>query len=502
MISNMKKSRFLIIALFFIVSISIPSAAAENVTIIYQNDLHGWLFPSSTRVGMIEMAQILPPLFENNHNSFYAMSGDLFTGPNLPGEMKGISELMIWNHFWKQLDRQGFGERVLISAGNHEFDYGILAPGSFWSGLLCANLLTVENRPYYVPFKVIRCESGLRAGFIGLLLTGNGRVLEAIDAQGLKIIPMLTALKRTIPEMGSLDLTVLMVHDNMRNIVRLAKALPAELGVDVILSGHNHLMFEQPLVENGIYIFQAGAMNGCYGQVDLAVKEGKIIAMKNRIVTLTPSPLGHVTMLVKEKVDALGGKSVAVLKHSMIGAFSRRQENSLGDFVTDAFRWATGTDVAMTNSSSLRMDFRVYQDEPRELNEGDFKAVCPFQNRLVVGKVTGAQIIQIIEGDAVRFTNQVSGITYRVDPKKPAGRRILGAKIGGEPLSFDRVYTLTHNAYCARPENMMRYLHLAPGSIEWKETKLLDYDVITDYARHLKVIDYPSGGEERVVIVP
>ena len=498
----MKKSRFLIIALFFIVSISIPSAAAENVTIIYQNDLHGWLFPSSTRVGMIEMAQILPPLFENNHNSFYAMSGDLFTGPNLPGEMKGISELMIWNHFWKQLDRQGFGERVLISAGNHEFDYGILAPGSFWSGLLCANLLTVENRPYYVPFKVIRCESGLRAGFIGLLLTGNGRVLEAIDAQGLKIIPMLTALKRTIPEMGSLDLTVLMVHDNMRNIVRLAKALPAELGVDVILSGHNHLMFEQPLVENGIYIFQAGAMNGCYGQVDLAVKEGKIIAMKNRIVTLTPSPLGHVTMLVKEKVDALGGKSVAVLKHSMIGAFSRRQENSLGDFVTDAFRWATGTDVAMTNSSSLRMDFRVYQDEPRELNEGDFKAVCPFQNRLVVGKVTGAQIIQIIEGDAVRFTNQVSGITYRVDPKKPAGRRILGAKIGGEPLSFDRVYTLTHNAYCARPENMMRYLHLAPGSIEWKDTKLLDYDVITDYARHLKVIDYPSGGEERVVIVP
>jgi len=268
------------------------------------------------------------------------------------------------------------------------------------------------------------------------------------------------------------------------------------------LSGHNHLMFEQPLVKNGIYIFQAGAMNGCYGQVDLAVKEGKIIAMKNRIVTLTPSPLGHVTMLVKEKVDALGGKSVAVLKHSMIGAFSRRQENSLGDFVTDAFRWATGTDVAMTNSSSLRMDFRVYQDEPRELNEGDFKAVCPFQNRLVVGKVTGAQIIQIIEGDAVRFTNQVSGITYRVDPKKPAGRRILGAKIGGEPLSFDRVYTLTHNAYCARPENMMRYLHLAPGSIEWKETKLLDYDVITDYARHLKVIDYPSGGEERVVIVP
>jgi len=153
---------------------------------------------------------------------------------------------------------------------------------------------------------------------------------------------MFTALNRTIPGMGRLDLTVLMVHDNMGNIVRLAKALPAELGVDVILSGHNHLMFEQPLVENGIYIFQAGAMNECYGQVDLLVKEGKIITLENRIVTLMPSPLGHVTMLVKEQVDALGGKSVAVLNHSLSGSFSRRQENSLGDFVTDAFRWATG----------------------------------------------------------------------------------------------------------------------------------------------------------------
>jgi len=49
---------------------------------------------------------------------------------------------------------------------------------------------------------------------------------------------------------------------------------------------------------------------------------------------------------------------------------------------------------------------------------------------------------------------------------------------------------------------MKRYLHLVPGSIEWKETKLIDYDVVTDYARHLKVIDYPSRGEERVVTVP
>jgi len=498
----MKKSRFLIIALFLVVSISISSAAAEKVTIIYQNDLHGWLFPSSTRVGMVEMAQILTPLFEKTPHAFYAMSGDLFTGPNLPDRMKGVSELNIWNHFWKRLNDQGLGDRAVISAGNHEFDYGAPAPGSFCSGLLCANLVTGENIPYYLPYKVINCESGFRIGVIGLLMTGNGRILEAVGKKGLKMIPMLTAANRYIPEMGRLDLTVLMVHDQMKNIIRLVEAIPARLGVDMILSGHNHMVLDQPLVKNGIYIFQAGAMNCCYGEVDLIVKNGAITSMKNRIITLAPSPLEHVTMLVKEKVDELGGERFAVLKHSLLGAVLRKQENSLGDFVTDAFRWSTGTDVAMTNSSSLRIDFQVYPGESSALNEGDFKAMCPFQNHLVVGKVTGAQIMQIIEGDALDVSNQVSGITYRVDPRRPAGRRVIEAKIGGVVVSPDRVYTLTHNSYCTRPENIKRYLYLEPGSVEWRKTDLIDYKVVIDYARHLKVIDYPSEGKGRIVTVP
>jgi len=119
-----------------------------------------------------------------------------------------------------------------------------------------------------------------------------------------------------------------------------------------------------------------------------------------------------------------------------------------------------------------------------------------------VGKVTGAQIMQIIEGDALDFSNQVSGITYRVDPRRPAGRRVIEAKIGGESVSPDRVYTLTHNSYCTRPENIKRYLYLEPGSIEWRKTDLIDYKVVIDYARNLKVIDYPSKGKGRIVTVP
>lgn len=498
----MKRHWFFTIPFLVVLWIAVPSAAQEKVTIVYQNDLHGWLFPNSTSVGISDMAAMLTHLFQKEPNSFYAMSGDLFTGPSFPERMQGVSELKIWNRFWEQFAAQGYGERVVISAGNHEFDYGTPSPDSFRSGLLCANLLTRDEKPYFAPYRVITSASGFRTGILGLLLTGNKGVLKAIGGKGLKMVPMLAALTQYIPEMGRLDLTVLMVHDHVREIIELAEAIPPGLGVDVILSGHSHVVLDPPLFKNNIYIFQAGAMNGFYGEAELMVHDGAITSMKNRVVKLMPSPLAYTSMLVKEAVDEAGGERFAVLHQSLLGASLRNQENSLGDFVTDAFRWATQTDVAMTNSSSLRRDFLVYPGEPVPLNAGDFKAMCPFQNHLVVGEATGAQILQILEGDARSVSNQVSGIRYRADLSRPYGKRIVDAAIDGKPVSSDRLYTLTHNSFCASPENMEAYLHLKPGSIEWKEIGLRDFQVLIDFARHLKVIDYPSEGKGRITRIP
>lgn len=490
------------IAALLIFLVCTPALAGETVTIVYQNDLHGWLFPSSTRVGMQRMLRTLISIFEKEHSSFYALSGDLFTGPPVPDSMKGTSELAIWNRFWEELASRGLGHRVLVSAGNHEFDYEVPVPSAFSSGLLCANLLTQDNRFHYVPYRVINTREGLRVGFIGLLMEENRRVLRAVADKNLHIIPTVEAVKRVLPDMGSLDLSVLMVHDHIGDIVDLAYELSPELGVDIIFSGHNHLILEKPLFHNGIYILQAGAMNNCYGQVELIVEGGRIVSLKNNIVYLKPSLLEHTMMRVKEKVDELNGKTVAILKQSLLASYLRDQENSLGNFVTDAFRWATETDIAMTNSSSLRMDFPVYQGEAFELKEGHFKTMTPFQNYLMVGEVTGAQIMEILEGEAIAFRNQVSGLTYKIDRRKSPGGRILEARVGGAPIRMDRIYTLTHNSYCTRPENMERYLHLKPGSIKWKSTALLDNEVLGNYARQLEVIDYPSGGEGRIVILP
>jgi len=74
--------------------------------------------------------------------------------------------------------------------------------------------------------------------------------------------------------------------------------------------------------------------------------------------------------------------------------------------------------------------------------------------------------------------------------------------IGEKPLEPGGRYTFTHNAYCTKPKKMEQYLHLKSGTVRWKKTDLLCHEVLTDYARHLKTIDYPGDGDGRIEVIP
>lgn len=48
---------------------------------------------------------------------------------------------------------------------------------------------------------------------------------------------------------------------------------------------------------------------------------------------------------------------------------------------------------------------------------------------------------------------------------------------------------------------MKRYLHIKPGSVVWKRTSFLCHQVLSDYAKHLKIIDYPCDGDGRIEVI-
>ncbi len=83
----------------------------------------------------------------------------------------------------------------------------------------------------------------------------------------------------------------------------------------------------------------------------------------------------------------------------------------------------------------------------------DILSELPFGNVTVLIELSGADLLEAlengvsqIEDKAGRFA-QVSGMTYSYDASRPAGSRIVTAKVAGEIVDPEATYTLATNDY-------------------------------------------------------
>ncbi|MBU4562704.1 5'-nucleotidase C-terminal domain-containing protein [bacterium] len=479
-----KTLRIFTIALFVTFLCISTVLASETVTILHQNDVHGWFFPEETKVSWARVQEMIKDEFVQEPSSLYILAGDLFTGPPFPKELKSVAEYKVWNLFW-----EGFGEmkdRVWISAGNHEFDDKPFDPSLFESPILCANLVK-DGKLVMTPYAIVKTAEGLRIGIIGLIMEDLDVIAGRGYTEGLIQTSKLEAVKKSVAEIGDLDLTIISIHDDIEDIEELAASIPKELGVDLIVSGHSHLELHEPKKVNDIYIVQAGSNNDFLGYAKLVVDKGKIVSLDQELVPLVPTPLEKYLAYLKTKVDEVMGPTIAAIERPLIR--SREGECTAGNFVADTFRWKTGTDIAMTNSGSLRIDIPV-----GELKEGQLKILVPWGNHLLTTELTGKLILQILEGEAAIQRNQVSGLSYKFDSSKPEGKRVTEVLINGKPLEPDKIYTFTYNSYCADDSKIKKYLNLEPGILIWNDTGYIDNETMIDYAKELKVIAYELEG--------
>lgn len=472
-------------------------APSQPVTIYCQNDVHGWMYPDPQKVPWSRLASDLLSAFSAQPNAFYINAGDLVTGPPFPDEMKGKAEAGIWNLFWDEFKARGWQSRVMLALGNHDLDGALPTPDAFHGGILCANLYNAAGKCIYQPYRLITTTTGLKVAVVGLIMENLSTVVDQRSFQGLTVRPMLASLKDLIPRLGKPDLLILVVHADVEDIEKLAREIPPQWGVDLMVTGHNHLAWSQPRVINGIYLAQCGSYNQYLGIWKLSVQNRKLVSSHFTLKPLTPTALEAYEALVKEKVDEAMGPQIAELTTPLLRAKDEQGESSAGDLVADSFRWKTGTDIAFTNTSAVRGDLNENGDPHFALKPGLLKQMVPFGNHLVTTRITGAQLLTVLEGEAVTQRNQVSGLSYEFDSRRPAGQRIISVKVGGKPLDPAATYTLTCNDFCTTDTKVEKYLHLKPGLLQWTPTAFVDYQVMAEYAAALKTLSYPGEGRIR-----
>lgn len=478
--------RLYVFVLAFLSSIGI-SFGSETVTIFYQNDLHGWFYPSTQEAGLPKVYEILRAEEAKKTLNFYVAAGDILTGPPLPEDQKGKMEIGIWGLFQKELDNLGLKDRHMLSLGNHEFDYGfveelkVLRP-------VTANIVDKGSNPVFEPFRMYK-GSDLSFAFIGLIMADYPKLNSVLSEKGYEVQDPKKALKRYETEICKADITAIVIHDSISNIKELVESLPENNCIDIIISGHSHIITDKPIYIKNKPLVQAGSMNQYIGRATFKVDKGKAELIENTLIPLYPDRFTFELMKMKEIVSEQKGKSIAIIKSSLLKPKQKPPNDStLGCFIADAIRWKSNTDIAIVNNDSLRKEFYV-KHEPLPLRQGDVREIYPFKNKVVIGTIKGSELIKFVEAELMDFKNQFSGLSYTFTTKDTL--RLEEIKVNGQPISKEKLYSISMPSYVLKPENIKEILH----GVIISSTKELPFyvdDAVIDYASHLKTVSYPE----------
>lgn len=493
-------------------------ASQEKVTILFVNDSHSHLAPSAPRDenlngkvgGFARLATAVLQTYATDEDALFLHAGDYSIGDLFYNKFFGVPELVMLRSLG--LDA--------LTLGNHEFDltpYVLLAAfdSAFVDGqfpILCANAVftdtTIDELGKYVKPYIIKPVRNLKIGIFGLttpmtnMLSNPSPVF--IDTN---IFEIATTCVNTLRSAGA-DIVICLSHLGFNLDKFLAAYIP---GIDVIVGGHDHLAIYSPIeVPNPsgkkTYIVQTKGYYSQLGKLSLAydtqtkqvsVADYQLIELDENVPE-EPETKMVVDLLISEIENTLGSVYTQQIGYatSYFDEYSDIRtdgpyDTDVGNLVTDAFRFKTGTDIAIEpgglTARPIHVGPLVAADLFRTVGYG-FNLVNGLGYRIVTFKMSGLNLMIGLETalgliDPTtdyaedEFLLQVSGMKYVVDFSKDPGSRIVAAFVGNEPLDVNKTYSITGNEFLL---GFMQHLGLS----------FVDPNVNNDYTEFQALLEY------------
>jgi 2',3'-cyclic-nucleotide 2'-phosphodiesterase (5'-nucleotidase family) len=392
--------------------------------------------------------------------------------------------------------------------GNHEFDRGKqTALGlSKLAGFptVMANIVSKRDRKLFPaePFHIFD-KADLQVAIIAVMEENFLLEVRKESVKGLDVLPVVTTLNSYIPEMDKRsDLIVVLMHGPFEEGTRIAESVE---GIDVVLVASEDGKFEEV---NGVLVKSTFGHQRTLGYLKLEVEEDRVVSYEEKLVWLWadhgihPSP--QVSALVKEVDASIQADYTRIIGEAKVGlnkmdypVEKASVEMALGDWITDAMRWKTGAQIGFQNSGGIRAGIPA-----GHITKEDVFNVSPFYSTLVLFKLTGQQLKDVLERDVERGKDriQVSGLRYRYYPKTARlyGERVFHVEIDGEILVKNgeslipkKVYTVVSNDYLVgHAEDKYFGFPAVPA----KDTGLILNKVLMEWIQKHKVLDYCKEG--------
>jgi 2',3'-cyclic-nucleotide 2'-phosphodiesterase (5'-nucleotidase family) len=362
--------------------------------------------------------------------------------------------------------------------GNHDFDYGPAATRGIVADSpqtwVSANVMENGDRfgadEGVVPWTVLEAD-GERVGFFGVTDPTTASINPA--AEGLEFTDPMAAAERAVDALRTeaVDHVVALSH-----LGKDDDDLARRVDVDVVLGGHVH--DERVAHVDGTVLTRPG-VNGRV-LMEVSLPDGEVVRHEVADGPLDDGVADAIRETEREtgmaEVVATVAEPVARDREAAFGGESR-----LGNWVTDAYRWATGADVGLQNAGGIR------EGDPLagEVTAADVVGLVPFEEPIDVAELSGAELVDVVTegaGEHVAFERDgawhahLSGASAVIDAD--AGE-VVELRVGGEPVDPGATYTLATSSYLLYTD------HEFPSLTESHRVDQggIQYEVLLEYAR-------------------
>ena len=426
-----------------------PSPTTSNhviITVMGTNDVHGELVARPDRGGITTFSGYVSATRAARAEDGAVLlldAGDMWQGTLESNLNEGFSVVDAYNVM-------GYAAAAI---GNHEFDFGPAGPKSIPENpdddpqgalraraakasfpLLASNLIDsstgqmVDWENVHASTTVSRAS--VQIGIVGVLTVRTPATTIAANTRGIEIGPLADSIETHARELRAdgATLVIVVAHaggyceefddpydhsscDMSREIIRVAQDLPTGL-IDHIVAGHYHSGIAH--IVNDIAITSSYSNTRAFSRVDFTIDRGtgeivnRHVFPPQKIWTSSDSDSespgdyeGHPVVPMPEvaAIVARAQEFAAQRKAEELGVYLEtpmehrtRPESVLGNLMTDAVLESNDADISMHNIwGGIRAELPA-----GELTFGSVFRMFPFDNRIAVVEMSGADVRKVV----------------------------------------------------------------------------------------------------------
>ncbi|MGH2571101.1 MAG: bifunctional metallophosphatase/5'-nucleotidase, partial [bacterium] len=422
-------------------------------------------------------------------------SGDTFQGTPIGTLTKGRAVIDFMN-------ASGYD---VLALGNHDFDEGkencreLVARAKF--PVVSANLIdeeTGETASWVEPW-IVKDFGNLRVGIVGLITPETENMSFPANVAGLDFVPMVPVVRRAIQELRAQDVDLIFAVGHVgipyspeEHWARMeAEGWPSDddprstamdvahavEGIDAFFCGHIHKGFDEAwqMANTHTLLFQTYGRGSGAGIVTLTVdtdtnqileydfwnERGYLVTFFEDEFWPEPEMQEFVAGEVRKAeagMDQVIGRATAPFERAGEG------ESAMGNAACDAMLEETGADFAFSNLGGIRDDL-----PPGELTPRHVFRVLPFGNKLIVFRMSGKLLREVIETRVSENHNglYIAGGKVVYNKTRPSFERVTHLEVGGKVWDPEAVYRVVTSDFLAQGNSDLKML---PGVPEEDKT--------------------------------